>query len=387
MKPTKKTNQTKLVKELDANRATNLSEMAESLGDVMRKQTIQYVRHSVDPKNEPFAPRPTKAAGYSGHVSGRRMYARTTLYVGTTGYGFAIIDPIDCAGCTDRPLLAVSLTSNGGIGSSLIPGSAVASQSSVVYPTGNDLPSAVGLGTNNAAGDFYATCVNTCAAYIKPIGSAVNQDGMMYILENPNHPSLIGVPKASEMTIDQVISHPRTRSIPGNQVGTPGFLNCLNFHPQNANADSQHFDDDDYLAPTSATTQLGRGCMYIVVTGTPSSAYELEIYGSWLAKGLNVSPNIPNYSDVLGMEVFYNLLLHKRTSGWVGNGADVVGAYLIALRKVHLDGLPHNELLAAKSSSQKAKEAGKSHWYDTLTKVWSYAKPFVRDVAGIALAL
>lgn len=380
MKVSKKpnTNKASVGKAKPINAKFDLQAAARSVDSVLTQQTLDWVEHAVDPKNHPPAPRPVGANVYNGHVEVPDLKCTSTLFIGTGGVGFAVIDPCNAANCTDRLLgLATQASAVTTLSSSLL-FSATAGLTSL-YPSRTGVTGA-GLGTGNYGQD-YLTAVNACGVYIKPKGSATTQDGMIYILEVPGHPVQNLV---AGMTIQSVIDHERTRSIPGNQVGTPGFENVLNWHPQPpSSGPSPGYamrDDSAYSPPQAATTSLEFAPLIVVVTGTAGASYSLEIYGSYLARGRLAKAVVPNYADILGMQAYFNMILLKRISGWMGKASDAVSAYRIALGLAHSKSLPKER---RKKDKEKAKEETDSGPWSLIHRAAEFAKPLLREFVGI----
>jgi hypothetical protein len=339
------------------------------------KQLLNFVQHVVDPKRNPPAPRPQSSVTSGGHVQLLPMKSVNVLEVGSLGIGFAIIDPSGCAGCQDRALGIATTASFGGGTATTLPFSNVASHPAF-YPS---MTGFTGAALTNNTGLKFSAQVNACGVYLKPTGSAVNQDGMVYLLEVPLHPQMI----TSSLTIGNVMSHKRTRSIAGNQVGTPGFDNVLNYHPQPSLA-GQH--EEEFQVPTGSSSQTNHMSLVVIVTGTVGATYSLEVYGSWSVKGEATQADIPVYTDVLGAQAFQNAMLAKRISGWVGNPRIAMQAYHLALglayHKVKPIELKERDEAKAVLEAEKSKKTSSYSWLHDAIRI---GRPIVKELAGFFL--
>ncbi len=370
-----------------AQKAKTASKMSHSenlrrhIRELASKQTLAYIEHAVDPKNIAPAPRPNDSTTYNGRVGMTRMKAVSTLYIGANGVGFAVYDPYNSAGCSDRLLGYVTNNTFVGTLSQAIT-TAQPPGTNAVYPANTGYTGA-GLGLSND-GTAYAACVNACGIYIKPTGSAVSQDGMIYLLETPLHPENNGT-----TTLAQIVNHPNTRSVAGNQVGTPGFENCLNWHPQPGLATGftslPAESDSEYMAPIQSAVALTRAPLIIVVTGTAGASYSIEAHGSWMRRGLLADANIPNFCDALGMEMFFNSLLYSATSGWVGHPEDAVTSYHAALFKAADLTKPAAQKEREKAQAVVQAEKPTKSLITLAQEAYDFLKPVARDLAGFFL--
>lgn len=341
-------------------------------------EMLNFLDHGVDPKRSKPSLRPASGGAYAGMHELVPMKAITSLVVGTGGWGYALIDPDSCAACADRAIgltTTASAVSNSGstIGIAPAAGAYVSFYPSRTGHTG------AGFGAANVDGDFFQSFVSACAVYVKPVGSATTQNGMMYLLESPGHPA----GGAAGPTINEVISHPRTRSITGAQIGDPSFDNVLNYHYQERVSATGALVSE-YNSPTAATTNANFRSLIVVVQGDPGTEYNLEVYGSWGARGNSTNPTKFRWIDTLGMQSFYNLAAAKRISGWVGNDPAIVReAYRLGLgraaRRVKSKALNSEQEARAALDRSKATRPSSS-WFIDLVKE---ATPLLKDVAGL----
>jgi hypothetical protein len=358
----------------------NLIRGSKYIREIASKQLLDYVRHAVDPKGTRPAPAPGPSNGYSGMVELVPVKAVTTLTVGTGGFGVAVFDPTSCAACTDRLMGVTSLGTYVGTGATAIPMSNAATTPAIT-PSRTGF---TGAGLTGNTGDLFDACVNAFAAYIKPEGSATTQNGMIYLLEVPNHPG-----GTSTLTLNDVISHRRTRSVAANQVGAPGYNNVLNYHRQVTQQSGGGISPPDYWSSPSAIKNTMDGVsMVIVVTGDAGTVYSLECYGSFMARGFQTNPTIIRYSDPVGDALWQNLQAHKRMSGWTGSPSLVIKSYELALGRAHAKSLaPHALHEEQKARAALDREKAKDH-RSTASWMWDSAKslaPFVKEVAGLFL--
>jgi hypothetical protein len=371
----------KLVKEDQSRSRRGHSENLEkAAAECASKQTLDYIRHAVAPKTTNPAPRPSSSVVYNGRVELIKMRAVGTAVVGTGGFGVVVVDPASCAGCSDRLLGWMSGSAYAGTNASTVP-LAVPSGCVGLEAVGTTV---TGAGLTGNVGDLYAAAVNACAIYIKPKGSATTQDGTMYLLEFPNHPD--GV---STTTVQQQMSHQSTRVISGSQIGTPGFNNVLNWHPQpnyTATSASTAESDSIYFAPASALTgSLIRTPLVIHFTGTVGSTYEVEIHGSWMARGLRTQATVPNFCDSKGMEGYYNSLLFKQLSGWEGSPEHALATYHAGLVKADFELRPRAEKERLKAKAVIDSDKSMKSWSSAAVDALKFLKPMAKELGGFIL--
>lgn len=373
--------QSKILKEESLTQHDAASHISNDAENFLSKDMVKYIEHAVDPKHAPVALRPAPATQYIGLCQKLPLLFRGEFSTGTNGFGYVSVSPANCAGCSDRLIaLSTNATYTGSSASPISIGGAAGI--SIHYPSKSPFTGA-SLVAND--GEQFQSMVNACGVYVKPVGSATTQNGRMFLLEVPGHPGN-GV---GNLTLDEIMSHPRTRVISAIQLGSPGFQNVLNWHPQVLSTATVVGNDNSFRAPQAAATTIAQSELIIVATGDALTKYEFEIYASYACRGSFTQPTSPMYSDPLGWAAYSNAVSDKRISGWVGTSSMASSIYKgfasRSIRKLQPQSVQDLEKARAKLDDAKAAKTGAapSNWFSSMKKL----APVAKEMGGFLLNL
>lgn len=372
----KKSNHGKLLKGEKDNVIHVANHLSNNAENYLTKEMIGYIEHATDPKNNPVALRPAPSSQYAGLCQKLGVWCRGEVSVGTQGHGFMVVSPTNCAGLADCTMALYTGPSNTYGGVSAMPTSTVGHVG--VYGQNVAGSNYFGSSLTGNIGQRYLSMVNACGVYIKPIGSATTQNGKIHLLEVPGH-GQPGPGSVNTLSLAEVMQHQRTRVVDAVQMGTPGFQNVLNWHPQSG----EGVNDNDFMAPNAISDSVTSE-LYIVITGDAGTKYEFEIYASYAVRGVGVSATTPMYTDPLGWAAYCNAISDKRLSGWIGSAGVATSIYkaFTARHVKRLDSKSDRELedARAKLDREKAEKAGRS-WTDT----WKDIKPYAKELGGFVV--
>jgi hypothetical protein len=378
-----KKKQSKILKEEEKSLLASSNHISNDADNYLSKDMVKFVEHAVDPKHAPVGLRPSPSSQYTGLCQKLPVLARGTFAVGAQKFGVLSVSPSNCLGCSDRRIGIFSNTLYTGTASSPVPIN-TSSVGTDVFNVAKAPFSGATLTAND--GDLYNALVNACAVYVKPIGSATTQNGRIFLLEVPGHPGN-GI---SNLTLQGVMDHPRTRVIDAVQLGTPGFQNVLNWHPQTIGVEGgAPRSDNEFAAPTSALTDIQRSELIIVVAGDSGTEYEFEVYASYACRGSLTQPTTPMYTDPLGWAAYMNAVADKRISGWVGTAHMATSLYKGFVSKSHRRLLPKSEQELEKARARLDEE--KARKGSAPTKTWFQSMkdlaPVAKEMGGFLLNL
>lgn len=374
------------MKEDERHLVSSSQHLSNDAENFLSKDMIKYVEHAVDPKHAPVGLRPAPASQYTGLCQKLPVLCRGVFETGTTGIGSLSVSPSFNRGLGDRALAVFTNKDLTLTTSSPVPYQGIGIAGVSYAPPAKSPFLQSGLGTND--GDLLNVMTNACAVYVKPIGSATTQNGRIFLLEVPGHPGN-GV---GTLSFQDVMDHPRTRVIDAVQLGTPGFQNVLNWHPQSLafqSASGHETDDNSFAAPGSLAvpTSFTNSELIVVVTGDATTKYEFEVYASFACRGRLTQPTVPMYTDPLGWAAYMNAVSDKRVSGWVGSASLASSIYKgfasKSIRAQQPKAVQELEKARARLDEEKARKSGQVHktWYESMKDL----APVAKELGGFLL--
>lgn len=287
--------------------------------------------------SNPFDNKPSRPVFYDGTyigstglVTGR---VKGALTVGTGGCGWVMMtmDRGPSSKAEDSPVSFTTVTYTGGIGTEFNTGH--------VGVQGGVMPDVPYTSTETRTDLLWRPVGG--ALRITPRGSMTNQDGVMMMIEIPGHASQFGNTSFESNSFNSLVSHPRSRIIRAAQLGDPGVVNQLNWHPQAAenSAATNHGYANEMTSdikfrgfnPNNTTRQFG-DCI-IAVDATAGLTFEFEFIGVWETKGAKATGLRPSIQDAHASAIIFNTLCRLKVSGLVGRPHEFTQNYHVALHE------------------------------------------------------
>lgn len=372
----------KILKEEHSGNVQLLNHLSNEAEGHLSKHMMEYIAHATNPKAEKVALRPAPAGTYVGLCEPKPVLARGELVVGSGGYGVLAVSLNTAACCADRAIGTVTDATFAGGSPTPIPSSA-ATGVTPIYAVG--CPQ-TGVGLTGNTGESYLSLVNAGAILVKPVDSATAQNGVIDLLEVQGHPVISGT---TPLTIGQVASHPRTRVVDGVQLGSPNFLNVLNWHPQTSEKEGGQYitSDNFWRAPSGALAGIDQYELIVVVQGDPGTRYFYEIYASYALRGSRTTPSVPMYSDPIGEAIYMNAIADKRMSGWVGSTglAKAIYASVVAHSARRLQPKAVADVEKARAALDREKARKEARQPSGFANLFRSALPIAKELGGFLL--